>query len=265
MIRRFLRKIMFFILVAVATLVAIVAFIDLVVMPYLVDVPRVKSPDLRGVPLLRAKGRLQALGLRLSIRDSSYHEAVAAGAVLSQSPEAGVSVKKGRRISVDVSMGPRFYGVPDVRSVSLREAQLQLEHAQLRLGEVIFASSEPIPSGAVIKQVPQHGIELPRHSVVDLEISSGSPHQPKRVPNLRGLSIEVVEDTLRKYEMRLGTITSSIDNAVTPGHVLGQNPAAGERIARFSAINLILSVVGSTASAIDTSVVEPMLEFDLDP
>jgi serine/threonine-protein kinase len=252
MIRRFLGKILFVLIIAVTTLVAVVAFIDLAVMPYLVDVPRVQSPDLRGVPLLRAKGRLQALGLRLSIRDSSYHDAVAEGAVLYQSPEAGVGVKKGRRISVGVSMGRRFYAVPDVRSVSLREAQLQLEHAQLRLGEVIFASSDLSPSGAVIKQVPQHGIELPRHSVVDLEISSGSPQQPKRTPNLRGLSIEVVEDTLRKYEMRLGTITSSIDNAVPPGHVLGQNPSAGARVPRLSAINLVLSVVANTASATDT-------------
>ena len=264
MMRRFLLKILFLVLVATTTLVAIVAFIDLVIMPYLVDVPRVQSPDLRGVALARAKGRLHALGLRLSIRDSSYHESVAAGAVLYQSPDAGVSVKKGRRISVDVSMGPRFYAVPDVRSVSLREAQLQLEHAQLRLGEVIFVSSESIPGGAVIKQVPQHGIELPRHSVVDLEISSGSPGQPKRVPNLGGLSIEVVEDTLRKYEMRLGTIRSSIDNAVPPGHVLDQDPRAGARIARLSAINLVLSVVGSTASGNDTTIADPLLEPDLD-
>ena len=265
MMRRFFRKILLFVLVATMTLVAIVAFIDLVVMPYLVDVPRVESPDLRGVALPRVKGRLQALGLRLSIRDSSYHESIAAGAVLYQSPDAGVSVKKGRRISVDVSMGPRFYTVPDVRSVSLREAQLQLEHAQLRLSEVIFASSESIPSGAVIKQVPQPGIELPRHSVVDLEISSGSAGQPKRVPNLRGLSIEVVEDSLRKYEMRLGTIESSIDNAVPPGHVLDQDPRAGERVPRLSAINLVLSVVGSTPSATDTNIVDPLLELDLDP
>ncbi len=265
MMRRFFRKILFLMLVATTTLVAIVAFLDLVVMPYMVDVPRVRSPDLRGLALPRAKSRLHALGLRLSIRDSSYHESVAAGAVLYQSPDAGVNVKKGRRLSVDVSMGPRFYAVPDVRSVSLREAQLQLEHVQLRLGEVIFNSSESIPGGAVIKQVPQHGIELPRYSLVDLEISSGSSSQPKRVPNLAGLSIEVVEDTLRKYEMRLGTITSSIDNAVPPGHVLDQDPKAGERIARLSAINLVLSVVGSSASDIDTPLVDPIWELNLDP
>ena len=41
MMRRFFRKILFLILVATTTLVAIVAFLDLVVMPYLVDVPRV--------------------------------------------------------------------------------------------------------------------------------------------------------------------------------------------------------------------------------
>lgn len=264
MMRRFFRKILFFVLVAAMTLVAIVAFLDLVVMPYLVDVPRVQSPDLSGVPLLRAKGRLQALGLRLSIRDSSYHENVPAGAVLYQSPDAGVRVKKGRRISVDVSMGPQFYAVPDVRSVSLREAQLQLEHARLQLGEVIFASSESMPAGAVIKQVPQHGVELPRQSVVDLEVSSGSPRQPKRVPNLTGLSIEVVEDSLRKYEMRLGTIQSSIDNAVPPGHVLDQTPRAGERVARMSAIHLVLSVVAGTESANDTALSHPLLELDLD-
>ena len=269
MMRKFLRKLVLLTLIAATTLVAIVAFFDLVVMPYATNVLRVQPPNLRGMPLQRAQSLLQALGLQLAIRDSSYHESVPTGAVLYQYPDAKIRIKKGRRVSVDVSMGPQFHAVPDVCTVSLREAQLQLEHAQLRLGEVIFASSESLPSGVVIKQVPEPAVELPRHSMVDLEISSGPPDQPKRVPNLQGLSIEVVEDSLRKYEMRLGTITSNIDNAAPPGHVLGQNPTAGTRIRRLSSVDLTLSVVGGVDSPSDTTVDgardQPLSELDLDP
>jgi beta-lactam-binding protein with PASTA domain len=76
-----------------------------------------------------------------------------------------------------------------------------------------------------------------------LQISSGSPTAPKRIPNLVGLTIEVVEDTLRKYELRLGQIENRIDNQKPVGTVLAQTPDHPQRALRRSRIDLVLSVV----------------------
>jgi len=84
--------------------------------------------------------------------------------------------------------------------------------------------------------------QLARGSAIDLQISSGPPDIPKRVPNLIGLAIEVVEDSLRKYEMRLGAIENRIDNQQPVGTVLAQDPDHQQRVRRQSLVDLVLSV-----------------------
>jgi serine/threonine-protein kinase len=216
--------------------------LDAVVMPYLVDVPSVRVPNLKGFSVLKAAKRLKQSGLGMAIDDSLHHETISYNGVVDQDPIVGQRVKKGRRIIVTLSKGPRYYEVPDVRRVSMREARLQLEGNQLQIGQTLYLSSEAIPAGAIVEQSPSPGARLARDSPVDLQISSGSPTQPKKVPNLIGLSIEVVEDSLRKYEMRLGNIVNRIDNQQSPGTVLAQTPDESQRTLRQSRINLILSV-----------------------
>ena len=162
----------------------------------------------------------------------------------SPQPEARQQIKKGRRVFVDVSRGPRLYSVPAVVGSSMREARLQLAGSQLAVGRVryVSVSSGSFPEGAVIKQRPRAGRSLPRGTRVNLEVSSGSPFDPKRVPDLRGIPIEAVEDSLVKYEMSRGRITEKIDNDVPVGSVLSQDPQPGDRQPRNTAIDLVVSV-----------------------
>ena len=113
------------------------------------------------------------------------------------------------------------------------------------MGEVAFQSSGAIPEGAVIDQHPRAGTPVARGTPVDLEVSSGSPFAPKRVPSLIGLDIAVVEDTLRKYEMSLGSLEERLDNRVPPGQVLRQSPAADTRAPKGTKISLVISMAAT--------------------
>ncbi|MEW6750827.1 MAG: PASTA domain-containing protein [Candidatus Latescibacterota bacterium] len=228
--------------------VLFLGLLDLVVMPALVQVDRVRTPQVRGLTVRQARQRLQQVGLRATIRDSVYNESVPAGSVVDQDPVPNQRVKQGRRVRLEMSLGPRFYEVPAaVVGKSLREARLQLEANHLALGEVTYVSSTSMPEGAVTRMTPPAGSSLPRGGVVDLEISNGPPTLPKAVPRLTGLSIEVVEDTLRKYEMRLGEVASRIANGEPVGTVLEQSPAPGERALPLSRVHLVVSVQDTTA------------------
>ncbi|MEE3257738.1 MAG: PASTA domain-containing protein [Candidatus Latescibacterota bacterium] len=231
-------------IIAAAALAGIIGLIllDAVVMPYIVDVPSVRVPNLQGLSVPNATVRLERSGLGMAIGDSLHHETIPPNAVVDQDPTVGHRVKKGRRIVVIPSKGARYYDVPDVRRVSLREARLQLEGNQLQIGQTRYLSSATIPEGAIVGQSPSPGARLSRGSSIDLQISSGSPTTPKRIPNLVGLSIEVVEDTLRKYELRLGQIENRIDNQQPVGTVLAQTPDHRRHILRRSRIDLVLSV-----------------------
>lgn len=223
-----------------ASIIAIV-LIDKIVMPHLVDTPSVQIPDLKGLSAPEASAQLKEAGLKVTIGDSLHHETVPADAVVDQDPTGGQLVKQGRRIVLTVSKGPRYYAAPDVRRVSLREARLQLEGNQLNVGQILYRSSDTLPEGAVVGQSPPPGTQLALDSSVDLWISNGPPAALKRVPNLIGLSIRAVEDTLRKYELRIGHIAKRIDEQKRVGTVLAQDPTSEQRIPRHSRIDLVVS------------------------
>ncbi|MDE2706141.1 MAG: PASTA domain-containing protein [Gemmatimonadota bacterium] len=230
-------------LAAGAFIAGIIALIllDAVIMPYLVDTSSVQIPNLQGLSASEASARLEEARLKVTIGDSLHHETVPADAVVAQDPSGGQLVKEGRRIVLTVSKGPRYYEVPDVRRVSLREARLQLEENQLKIGQILYRSSDTLPEGAVVGQTPPPGAQLARDSAVDLQVSNGPSAALKRVPALIGLSIRAVEDTLRKYELRIGHIAKRIDKQKRVGTVLAQDPTSEQRIPRHSRIDLVVS------------------------
>ncbi len=240
--RKLLREFALLVGAGVVTLVVALLALDHVVMPYLVDVDRVRVPQLGNQPVGTARQRLDRRGLRLVVRDSLYRESIPSGSVVDQNPAPGHQIKKGRRVFVDVSKGPPMYEVPDVTGVSRRNARLQLESQQLRIGDVVYVPSRTIPEGAIVEQRPRPGVRRPRGGTVDLDISSGSPASSRPVPDLVGLSIEVVEDTLSKYEMRLGGLTNRVDNELPPGIVLSQEPTPPVRVRRGTPVDLVVSV-----------------------
>ena len=239
--KKLFRQTIFLGCVAAGSLVATLLALDLGIMPLIVNVDKVRVPELSQLPMAKAKKRLDLRRLRLSVRDSLFQETIPAGYIVDQAPAAGHQIKQGRRIFVDVSRGPRLYSVPNVKQISLREARLQLQSAQLQLGAVRYESSSTIPQGAIVEQIPGDGIMLKRNGRVDLFLSSGGPNAQKRVPRVVGLPIEVVEDTLKKYEMRVGRIVEQIDNLKPAGVILEQTPAADTRATRNTRIDLVIT------------------------
>ena len=80
--------------------------------------------------------------------------------MISQSPLGGEQVKVGREIYYTLSKGEEYVDVPDVRRLSLREAQLELENHQLQLGNVDKIPDATVPKDLVISQNPREGTRL---------------------------------------------------------------------------------------------------------
>lgn len=242
--------------VMLATVAIYLVVFDQVLMPYVVDVGKVHVPKLEGLSIDQAGKQLRQRQLRLGIRDSVYHATIPAGMIVDQTPAERQLVKKGRRVSVDISLGSRLYPVPAVTGGSPRDAQLKLETSHLRLGDQSYISSDRFPEGAVFLQQPKAGTRLPLGGRVDLKISSGPSSQPKRLPDLRGLPINAVEDSLKKYEMVMGQIQEQVDNSVPAGTVLSQSIAPPRRALRGTPIDLVLSVQQAPADSSQSSSTE---------
>jgi eukaryotic-like serine/threonine-protein kinase len=225
--------------------------LDQLILPAIVEVPMVTVPDLRGQTSSQARERVSSKGLRLALRDSVHSEKSAIGSIVEQDPSPGQRIKRARRVFVDVSRGRRLYPVPDVSGGSQREAGLQIQSHQLAIGNVRFASHTSIPKGVVISQYPEAAKRVTRGTSVDLRISSGSPFATKAVPDLIGLPINTVEDSLLKYEMALGTVDERTVELLPPGQVLSQSPEPGAGVLRDTAIDLVVSVRREATSKSD--------------
>ena len=110
--------------------------------------------------------------------------------VISQSPLAGEEVKQGREIWVLVSKGQDLATIPDVEGMTLKEASIEFQNADVSMGNVSRMYHEQIGKDRVISQNPKAGLQVPKNTPVDLVVSQGPEPQTVKTPNVLGKMLE---------------------------------------------------------------------------
>jgi serine/threonine-protein kinase len=158
--------------------------------------------------------------------------------VISTTPAAGSTVRRGTRVEVVVSTGPASVGVPYVHGLTEAEAVRKLRHAGL-VPTPQPRSSSSVPSGQVIATEPAQGVPLVAGSPVTVVVSSG-PAQVS-VPEVTGQSEGEARASLRAVGLRPGAVTHREVSGQAPGTVLSQSPAAGAAVASGTAVSLVVA------------------------
>lgn len=201
-------------------------------LPDLIFPEEVRVPDVTGVDLETARGRLAQQGLRLdsNIRDV-YSKDVPAGLVMRQSPAADDRVRMGRVIQVTVSRGPEYVVVPDVLGTSKVEAQLRITQQNLTVGVVTEEFNPEVPPNTVIGQDPPAGTRLEESNAVDLVVARGSRSEPTvQVPDVRGATLEEAKRTLESLGLVEGQLHGEPHPSAPVNQVIDQNPQPGEEV-----------------------------------
>lgn len=101
------------------------------------------------------------------VSDYFFDKSQPPGVILKQNPEAGEKVKIGRKVYVTVASSvPPKIAMPELKDVSLRQAEIMLKASGLELGDVIY---KPSPfENAVLEQLYKG-----RNIAPGTEISSG--------------------------------------------------------------------------------------------
>ena len=139
--------------------------VDLVVSKGL---PPVSVPKVTNTPYDQAQRTLESAGLTISQSDEAYSSKVAKGSIISQDPQAGVSVGQGTTVNVVVSLGPPLVTVPDVIDDPVDTAI-----AKLKAAGFVPDIYEPFgisPLNRVASQDPKGGTRAPKGSVVRIGI-----------------------------------------------------------------------------------------------
>ena len=194
-------------------------------------------PDVMGKQMTLARQILEDAHLRVNVAEI-YDASVPAGEVVSQSPEAGVSVKSDRLITIYVSKGGEAMEMPDIKGLSRSAAESRLTKMGLKIGSIYDKYSKE-EAGTVIATDPSPGAKLNKGAVVDLTISKGEKTKKVSVPDVTGGTLDAAKRTLSEKNLRVGSVTRQPSKQAA-GTIVSQSPASGE-MEEGSSVDLVVA------------------------
>jgi serine/threonine-protein kinase len=111
-------------------------------------------------------------GFKYSI-SYNYSDTVEQGVVISQTPGANASGKKGDTIALVVSRGKEQVNVPDLSGKTKDEAVAALQSAGLNAGNIATENHDSVEEGRVISQEVAAGQTVDKGTSVNFKVSAG--------------------------------------------------------------------------------------------
>ena len=234
----------------IATIVVLVSFIALLIWlrHYTKHGIEISVPDITGLYLEEAQITLAAEGLQLVIIDSTYSQKTPLGTLLEQNPKAGSKVKQGRTIyAIQNARFRRPVTVPELRDLSLRQAESTLKALGLELGEIIY---EPSTYKDLILDMRTEdtpiiaGSHLPEGTVVNLHVGKGPGILQVTVPSIVGKSLTDARSWLIGHSLSVGRIEYDVEpteETMNQYIVYSQNPQSGIEVVEGTAVHIKLS------------------------
>src|ERR671916_1685965 len=142
------------------------------------------------------------------------------GAIISQTPAAGETLREGSRIYVIVS-GRQVAEVPDVGGQTSKDANQILEEAGFEAEEETGESPESY-EGYVIDQDPRGGRNAEVGSTVTITVGGGP--ESVEVPDLYNRTVEEARRALEAADLSLGRQTRESSNQVPAGEGVSPTP-----------------------------------------
>lgn len=211
----------------------------------------VAVPDFTNLTVAQASSLASDNGLRTVVVDSVYVRRMQRGAVFSQNPKAGASVKQGRKIRLTTNASiAKKVTMPNLVGYSLRQAKAELSSKGLYLGRIIYVSD--IATNQILKQTFRNseiapGSLIESGATVDLVAGLSETENMTNVPDVRGMRCIRAIDAVQNNSLNIGSLKfdSSVKtysdslNAV----VLNQTPAPSQMPMRIgSEVTLSLSI-----------------------
>ena len=129
--------------------------------------------------------------------------------------------------------------VPPLINYEEEEAIDALEDIGLK-AEVIYANSDTVEEGYVIRQTPKGGSLVDEGFTVTITVSRGVSQV--KVPDLYGVSQEAAEKELNRLGLELGDVSSDYSGSVGEGDVIDQSIESGTMVDKGTAVSITISL-----------------------
>lgn len=200
-------------------------------------------PDLIGVDQGEATNLVTEFKWEIVVVEEANEE-LAVGAVIRTDPETGKKLETGKALTFIVSTGPPPVPLPELNGLDAATALATLSDGGLVVGVETPEYSEEVPAGVIIRWTISSqptlvaGQEVIKGTAVDTFVSQGPA--PRIIPDLTGMSFDSATTALTDLQL---TINRGDDqfSIVAAGGVATQSPAAGESLARGTAVTVAIS------------------------
>ncbi len=238
----------------VMALVTVALLAAIATMHFAIHGAEVQVPELKGMTVPDARSETAGLGLSLDVDNRYYSGDVAAGHILSQSPEPGTVVRREWKVRVAESLGPQTVEVPDMVGKEERAAALSLRRAGLELGATVHLPSGAAEGTVLAQDPPPHAQGIARPSINLLVAApDDSPPDGYVMPELVGLPAGSAQALLTKMGIKstIGLVDVTAAPVASrgspsllpakPGAVLAQAPMAGSRVDQNALVKLTVA------------------------
>ena len=219
--------------------------VDRYVMPKVVGVQRdlVATPNVLGMAKEDARNKFFGVGLLTEERGREFDDSLPEGSIISQFPDPGEMVKKGRKIALTISRGPEAAKIPQVRGMTERQARQEMRKGGFSVGSNVKRTYSSLPLDAVIETFPPAETITSRAMDVDLVVSRGPKPTHAEVPNVIGESLSEAKKKLDEAGLKVGKITYQNNPSLVPGTVVSQSSSPGARVPLESSMDIVISAI----------------------
>lgn len=127
--------------------------------------------------------------------------------------------------------------VPDLKGMTIRQAEKALEEVDLQLKEESPVASDEYEKGEIVSQNPPGGEKVKKNTIVRVNVCSGEDGE---VPYVIGMSKTEAQEAIEAAGYKVGTISTE-DSTQKKDTVIDQDPEGGVKADADTKINLVLS------------------------
>ena len=196
-----------------------------------------RVPGVIGLSQRLAEGRLRAAGLAVEIGDGRYSVDVAVGSIVDEQPPPGTRLRKGTKVLLIPSLGPRPVEVPDVTGKKEEDATKTLTDLGLEV-TVRRDFDDTVAAGLVIRQSPDPKTELQEGAKVTITVSKGPP--PVDLPDVVGQPAADARATLEALGFKVKQ-KNEFSTTVPKDDVISTYPPAGATAPKGSRVTMVVS------------------------
>lgn len=135
-------------------------------------------PNVKNLSLQQAASKIEEAGFTYEITDSIYDDHLRPGQVTEQSPKGNSKVKSNRIIYLSINaFSPRLITFPNVKEISLRQAQAILEGLgvkNVRIEEVYSPFKDLVIDAKMNGLSLRAGTKIPTNAYITLQVGNGS-------------------------------------------------------------------------------------------